>query len=248
MLRAYLDESYTGDLKTTPEYVVAGFIGEAREWELFEELWRRTMKDLDIERIGCHTNRCAGGAPPYDRMSVKQRDEIQYRLIVDIAAARLFGAVSIIDMNAYREHRDAFGDTLLPEARQYNEAHILAIRQCVQHMCLLTEESTIEPITFVVDRNQQFGKRAKAWYEMSVGNDDNRHAKRFGTYSEAASMEAVGLQAADILAYAAMREAVGRPGWQWNAMRSAVKIGQPFRSGRKFWSDVADLSRKQASF
>ena len=30
MLYAYLDESYTGDLKMTPEYVVAGFIGTGR--------------------------------------------------------------------------------------------------------------------------------------------------------------------------------------------------------------------------
>lgn len=31
MLCAYLDESYTGDLKITPKYVVAGFIGTARK-------------------------------------------------------------------------------------------------------------------------------------------------------------------------------------------------------------------------
>ena len=56
------------------------------------------MKELGIEKIGCHANRCAGGAPPYDGMSTEDRKEIQYRLIVDIAAAKLFGTVSIIDM------------------------------------------------------------------------------------------------------------------------------------------------------
>lgn len=245
MLYAYLDESYTGDLKTTPEYVVAGFIGTAREWSNFEDLWRRSMKELGIEKIGCHANRCAGGARPYDGMSPKVRNEIQYRLIVDIVAARLFGAVSIIDMKAYRKHRQAFRDSLVPEARQYNEAHVLAVRQCVQHMCLITEKVTTERITFVVDRNQQFGKRAKAWYVSSMKDRDERHSKRFGPYSEESSMEKVGLQAADMLAYAAMREAIGNPGWQWTTILSGVRLERPFRTSEDFWSEIAERSRRQ---
>jgi hypothetical protein len=245
MLHAYLDESYTGDLKTTPEYVVAGFIGTAREWEYFETLWRQSMKELGIQKLGCHANRCAGGAPPYDRFDPEERREIQYRLIVDIAAARLFGAVSIIGMEAYRKYRGDFSSALVPEARQYNEAHVLAVRQCVQHFCLFTEETTTEPISFVVDRNQQFGKRAKAWYELSKKNRNDRHSRRFGEFSEKSSMEAVGLQASDMIAYSAMREAIGNPGWQWSTMLSAVKIGRPFRTSEKFWSKLAGLSREQ---
>jgi hypothetical protein len=245
MLYAYLDESYTGDLKTTPEYVVAGFIGTAREWQYFEQLWRGSMKELGIQKIGCHANRCAGGAPPYDGFTAEERKEIQYRLIVDIAAADLFGSVSIIDMEAYRRYREDFSGALVPAARQYNEAHVLAVRQCIQHFCLATEETTREPIAFVVDRNQQFGKRAKAWYELSMKSRSDRHSKRFGPYSEEDSMKAVGLQAADMIAYAGMREAIGNPGWQWNTMLSAVKIGRPFRTSEKFWSEIAEKSREQ---
>lgn len=245
MLYAYLDESYTGDLKTTPEYVVAGFIGTADEWAFFETLWQQSMKELGIRKIGCHANRCAGGAPPYDRFKPEERREIQYRLIVDIAAARLFGAVSIIGMEAYRKYRADFSRALVPEDRQYNEAHVLAVRQCVQHFCLTTEGTTAEPITFVVDRNQQFGKRAKAWYELSRKHREDRHSKRFGEFLERSAMEAVGLQASDMISYAAMRESIGKPGWQWNTMLSAVKIGRPFRTSEKFWSKIAALSREQ---
>ena len=245
MLYAYLDESYTGNLKTTPESVDGGFIGTAHEWQYFEELWRASMKELGILEIGCHANRCAGGAPPYDQFTAEERREIQYRLIIDIAAANLFGMASIVDMEAYRRHRQDFSNALVPEAREYNEAHVLAIRQCVQHFCLTTEGTTREPIAFVVDRNQQFGKRAKAWYEMSMNSGADRHSKRFGPYSEEHSMKAVGLQAADMIAYAAMREAVGNPGWQWSTMLSAVKIGRPFRTSEKFWSELAELSREQ---
>ena len=247
MLYAYCDESYTGNLKTTPIYVVAGFIGPAHRWELFNSLWRRTMKDLGIEAIGCHANRCACGAKPYGGMTVEERNEIQYRLIVDIAASGLFGVTSFVDMEAFRKHRQGFRDALMPEARQYNEAHIHAVRQCIQHMCLITEEATVEPITFVVDRNQEFGKRAKAWYEASQKNPTGagRHNKRFGPYFDGERMRDVGLQAADLLAYAALRHELGKPCWQWETMMSGVKIGRPFTSGEKFWSDVAEFSRER---
>lgn len=244
MLYAYLDESYTGDLRTTPEYVVAGFISEAYEWKYFEKLWREDMRNLGISSIGCHAAKCNNGSGPYKSMSPDERDEIQRRLIVDIVASRLFGAVSIIDMTAFRESRAVFNETFAPESRQYNEPHIYAVRQCVQHMCLLTEGTTREPFTFVVDRNEQFGKRAKAWYELSVDNPDVRHAPRLGPYSEADRMEALGLQAADMIAWAAMREAIRTPCWQWTEMVNARVVGRPFRTSTKFWSEVATEARQ----
>lgn len=248
MLYAYCDESYTGDINTTPQYVVAGFIGEADAWEEFDRLWRRSMKDLGIRKIGCHAAKCNNGSGPYKHMSRERRNEIQWRLIVDIAAARPFGTVSSIDMNAYRAYSSTFSRALVPEDRQYNVPHALAVRQCVQHMCLVTEAATREPITFVVDQNQKFGKRAKTLYEVSRANPDNtdgRHAPRLGPFSEGDRLQVVGLQAADMLAWAAMRNTIGTPGWQWEALSSAVKIGRPFTSGDKFWSDVAEFSPTQ---
>ena len=54
MLYAYCDESYTGNLKTTPIYVVAGFIGEGHRWELFNSLWspRAVERSAQLVRRG----------------------------------------------------------------------------------------------------------------------------------------------------------------------------------------------------
>lgn len=248
MLYAYLDESYSGEIKTTREYVVGGFIGTAGDWKLFEELWREDMKKLGISDFGCHAAKCNNGSGPYKPpMTPEKREEIQRQLIVDIIASRLFGVVSIIDMAAFREQRPAFHEVFAPEDRQYNEAHVYAVRQCVQHMCLLSEATTREPFTFVVDRNDQFGKRAKAWYELSVKNPDVRHAPRFGPYSEGDRLVDIGLQAADMMAWAGLRGATDVPCWQWDELVSAQVVGQPFRTSTKFWSEVAEHARKFAN-
>jgi hypothetical protein len=246
MLKAYCDESYAGSPELTPAYVFAGFIGSPEQWAYFETLWRETMKDLGIEKIGFHARLCAPGAPPYDKMKGEERAEIQNRLMVDIKASRLFGVVAVIDMEGYREYRDDFSNALHPPDRQYNVAHALSVKQCAQQMCLETEAETTEVIEFVVDQNRQFGKRAKAWYDHSRLNPDprNRHAKRYGELVEGNHRVDLGLQAADLLAYSAMRDAIGKQGWQWREMLSARMIGRPFVSDREFWAKVAELARE----
>lgn len=121
MLFAYCDESYSSDIRTTPYYVVAGFIGEEQQWTTFSELWRSDIQSLRISRLGFHTSKCANGAPPYDRLSRQQRYEIQYRLIVDIVAAKLFGVIAAIDMTAYRAVKTTLSSYMRPADRQYNE-------------------------------------------------------------------------------------------------------------------------------
>ena len=231
-------------------YVFAGFVGNPSQWTFFERLWRETMKELRIEKIGFHARLCAPGAPPYDNVSGERRAYIQERLIIDITAARLFGVVSIIDMAGYMEYRDEFNAALAAPDRQYNVAHALAVRLCAQHMCLATEHETTEQIEFVVDQNRQFGKRAKAWYDHTRQKPDprDRHAKRYGELVEGDHRVELGLQAADLLAYAAMRHAIGKEGWQWRMMvGEAHIIGRPLVSDREFWAKVAALARETMS-
>ncbi|HEX9501885.1 MAG TPA: hypothetical protein VGA10_09555, partial [Thermoanaerobaculia bacterium] len=82
MLHARCDESYGSDIAVADIYVVGGLIGEREQWELFDSLWQEDVKSLKITGIGLHASKCANGAKPYEGMSVEERDEIQYRLIV----------------------------------------------------------------------------------------------------------------------------------------------------------------------
>jgi Protein of unknown function (DUF3800) len=236
MLHAYCDESYNGDTKTTPLYVVAGFIGEAEQWRLFESLWTETMKSLDIRAIGCHAAKCAGGGGPYRHMSGQRRATIQERLIIDIAACKLFGVVSVVDVDAYRSNEAALVEALSKADRRMFKPHVLAVSQCVRQMCLVTAPVTTEPIAFVIDRNDTFGKRAKAWYDLSTKDPQSAH--RLGPYAEDDRTRSLGLQAADMLAYAGFRYANGRKDdWRWRRLKEAVKISE-WTTGAAFWSTL----------
>jgi hypothetical protein len=243
MLHAYCDESYTGDLKTTPVYVVAGFIGRAREWELFESLWRQTMKELRIEHIGCHASDCANGAGPYRGMRVDRRNEIQYRLIVDIVAAKLSGVAAVVDMNAYRAHKVELHSLVPKNRRQHYTPHVLAFGQCVDQMCEWTKKVTNDPLTFIVDQNAA-GRAVKTAFDIARKNQAYPCRKRLATYTEADRIRVVGLQAADMLAYAAFRYANRNPGWQWRALRPAIPMNI-MKSGEGYWSGQVRMLRAE---
>lgn len=239
MLFTCLDESYTSSPADTPYYVVAGFVGEQERWDIFESLWRDSMRELRISRIGCHASNCEGKWKEYRHFGREKRTEIQRRLIVDIAASGLYGVVTAIDMMAYRRVRGTLSDNMKPAARQYNAAHVLAVRQCVQQVCQATQTVTQELISFTVDQNKEFGKRAKAWYEMSRENPEDSHQHRFGPYLEGDRKVNIGLQAADMLAYSYLRNILGQPVWQWNDLRPAVKISE-FVTEARFWDRLAE--------
>ncbi len=93
----------------------------------------------------------------------------------------------------------------------------------------LTEPVTIEPIAFVMDRNNEFGKRAYEWYHSDIDNEEldvpmPGYRARLGPYAEDARMKVLGLQAADLIAYAAFRKHSGLPSWQWDEFRNGIGI------------------------
>jgi hypothetical protein len=236
MLHAYCDESYSGDLKTTPVYVVAGFVANAEQWQLFELLWLEDMRLLNIENIGCHASKCATGAGPYRHMNAKRRKDIQHRLIVDIVAAKLYGVVAIVEMAAYHKHKGDLFALFPKHERQYYKPHVRAVEQCVQQMCRATEKVTTEPIAFVVDQNVGNGS-VKGSFRIARNHRANPWRDRLGSFTEDSRMRAVGLQAADMLAYAAFRFANGKRGWQWEALRSAISANV-MKSGEKYWGNL----------
>jgi len=244
MLHAYCDESH-GEIKTTPVYVFAGFVGTSDRWQEFESLWHQSMKELRIRKIGCHASKCAPGAGPYQHMTPNRRYEIQHRLIVDIVASRLYGVIATIDMEAYRQHKPTLLSFLAPHDRQYYDPHVRAVEQCIYQMCKATAVATDEPIAFVVDQNAAVGGSAKAAFNIAANNPGYPYRARLGSFTQSDRMHAIGLQAADILAYAAYRRAnakgSGKPCWQWKELRPAIK--NTLRTGPKFWATLVERFR-----
>jgi hypothetical protein len=257
MLHARCDESYAGgDPKKSPLYVVAGFVGTPEQWDYFDKLWRQDMTALKIDEIGLHTSKCAVGGKPYTDMSNDERYNIQYRMIVDIAAAQLYGCAAISDQEGYLKRRDLFSAELGLN-KKFNEPHIITTRQCINLMLLSTEDATTEPLSFIVDQNTAFGGRAEEWYKRDVSNQHldspdmmgPLYRSRLGSFTQSTRKEVLGLQAADLLAYAVLRHALaerglGKEAWQWKDLRSAVKI-RDLTFGEEYWQEM-ELAVKDA--
>lgn len=242
MFAAYCDESYGGDHRTTPYYVVAGFCGPTNAWERFETYWKDTMRELRITQFGLHASKCANGAKPYHELTAEQRREIQHRMIVDIRASRpLMGVYAAVDMKAFRPRRKTISDYLGKDHKKYNEPHVIAMRSCVQLMAQLTEDAHHDKLAFIFDRNKEFGRRAFEWYNLDVRNPLISYHTRLGPFTEDDRMISVGLQAADLLAYSAYRHLTdSRDRWQWTELNQAAHI-VPYVDGETVWSQLSGL-------
>jgi uncharacterized protein DUF3800 len=200
------------------------------------------MQTLKIADIGLHASKCANGAKPYLGISIKERDEIQYRLIVDIVAAKLHGCLAISELDGYRKREQTYLNFIQKHHQKYIRVHILAVRQCVHLMQRFTEPVTTEPISFVMDRNKEFGKRAYEWYHADINNAEldgpmPGYRARLGPYAEDERMRVLGLQAADLIAYAAFRHFSGLPSWQWDELKNGIGI-MDFLFDDSYWETL----------
>lgn len=253
MLHARCDESYPGgDPDDARIYVVAGFLGNPEQWKVFDEMWRHDLRVLRIANDGLHSSKCAVGAKPYRHLSNQQRHDIQYQMIVDIAAAKLYGCAAVSDQTYYFSRRELFDKFLGEKSKKFNEPHIITARQCINLMMLSTEEKTKEPLAMIFDRNVAFGGRVEEWYKKDLANaklDDLEmmglhYRSRLGGISHGNRKEVLGLQAADLLAYASLRRALyerglGKPAWQWRDLESALRI-RYFTFGEDYWQEMEE--------
>src|SRR5947208_3284197 len=119
MLFAQCDESYSGSPTTSKFYVVAGYIGTHSQWFEFDRRWRKAMRELQIEHIGCHATDCRNGEKQYKNYSVAERHLMRRRLIEAIAESQIFGCVAVSDLDGWRARREKFSNFLGKDEMQY---------------------------------------------------------------------------------------------------------------------------------
>lgn len=248
MLLARIDESYEGSPRDTKIYIVAGYVSSYAQWWEFDRRWRNSMRALGIEAIGCHASKCATGAKPYDGMSASERNTIQQRLIEAIVGSGIFGCVAASDLDGWRKRRQAFSDLLGKDDKKYNEPHLMAIRQCVMLMFEQTERVTKEPIRFTFDQHREAGGRVREWcLQLATSNAmPADYRARMASCEEDDRTRVLGLQAADLLAYAAFRHFADRPSWQWDELVKAKNMTvMPF--DEDYWQTIEDALKKEAA-
>jgi hypothetical protein len=199
------------------------------------------MKALGIEHLGCHASKCSTNNPPYKVFSDTQRHEIQRRLIDAILDSRIFGCVAVSELDGWRKRRKLLSEFLGKDNKKFNEPHLLAHRQCVLLMFKVTEPATKEPISFVFDQNTDAGGRAREWYHETMKSSSLPAGElaRMGPYADGERMKTLGLQAADMLAYAAFRHFSGKSSWQWDAL-IARKTITAMTFDESYWQILED--------
>jgi hypothetical protein len=253
MLYARGDESYSGSPRSSRWYVVAGYVASAAQWFDFDWRWRKAMRALGIEHIGCHAADCRTGKRQYQEFVPEKRDEIQRRLIEAIADSHIFGCVAANDLDGWRDRREMFARFLGKDLRKFNEPHVITHRQCVLLMLHKTE-ATKMPIGFVFDQNRDAGGRAKEWYRSDVkdkkldapdkmGPD---YRRRLGPIAEDDRMRVLGLQAADMLANSTHRYLRGKDSWQWDALIAPNRISVA-KFDESYWQSVEDHFKAEAA-
>jgi hypothetical protein len=104
------------------------------------------------------------------------------------------------------------------------------------------------PIAFVFDRNTDTGGRAREWYRQTVRSSalPAEERARMGPYSEGDRLTTLGLQAADILAYASFRHVSGKPSWQWDKLVSAKRMSVMIFD-EKYWQELEETFVKNSA-
>lgn len=248
MLYARADESYAGSPRTSKFYVVAGYVAAAGEWFEFDRRWRRAMRQLGIEHLGCHAADCRGGRGEYAVYSPAQRGAIRRKLIEAVAESGIFGCVVASNLDGWRARRQNFSDLLGRNEAKFNEPHILVHRQCVHLMLWKTAQATDAPIAFMFDRNKDTGGRAKEWYNRDVTNKGLDAADmmgplyrtRLGPYSDGDRLKVRGLQAADMLPYTAHRFFGGNSSWAWDELIAPKRLIVVEHFGEEYWREMED--------
>jgi hypothetical protein len=223
--RAFCDESYGPDIKTSLWYVVAGFLGTRQQWRKFERVWRPHVDD----GFDFHAHRLVRSG----RHSDKQRGLVQA-----IGEGKLKGVVATMDLRAFRVHREAIRNTIVEDGHELIDEYNLTFIQYVQLTAKRLDTSG-RRIAFVYDRRPpQKQGRMELHREFYEGQRDNpavdfRH--RLGPITADDRHHAIGLHASDFLANCAYHHMCGSQLWQWNAVNDAAAKMITFSYDENFW-------------
>lgn len=243
-LKAFCDESFGSDEAKTPWYVVGAYTNTPARWRRFEKSWRAVMARERIKTLGFHANECVKGAGGYWGIEERKRERIQHGLIDALKQSKPTGFVAAIDMELYRQIRPRITYYLhKPEFQKFNDPYVLAFKQMCQLICRATGK---RKIGFVCHQRPK-GRmgRAEEWYNGEAQNEVLTYATQLGPFAFDTMERAVGLHAADMIAYCAYRELVRDPTpWQWQALNDASHIEQ-FHYGKRVFDYLLETMNEE---
>lgn len=223
----YFDESYS----YPPEprvYTVGGYISTDVQWKKFRREWRRILAAESIPYF--HMVKFQACKPPYDVWSKDKRADFLASLHAVIHNRTLMSFATTVDITDF--------EALIPEQKKkLVNPHIFAVKNCMKAVGFWAAEKLIHHplIAYIFEQGSEHDKQVKRLLDEELPDEDRwffRLASLKHVDKKTGGMPP--LQAADIVAYEAMKEIARRLNTekQRPARLSGINLG---KTNRDIW-------------
>lgn len=207
MLQAFIDESGIHD--GARFCVVVGYMGSARHWKRFEELWK---PNSDIQDF--HAKRFFQRDPQGNRVSpYKEWDDAKAQAYYDdllnaIASVNIYPIGGIVDVAEFWKYTEAERAHLTGSDRRNGKRtlsgaptkpYYLAFQQAIASSLDRLTRKDLQ-IHFTFDQQEEFAPLALEMFQY-FKQPEYPYAPNMGDAIYTSRQEAIGLQAADLLCY-----------------------------------------------
>ena len=207
MLQAFIDES--GIHGNAPFCVVAGYVGGARQWKRFEALWEPHAKKQDF-----HAKRFFQRDPqgkrvsPYNEWDDAKAEAYYSDLLDAIASVKIYPIGGIVDVVEFWKYTKAERAHLTGSDRRNGKMtlsgaptkpYYLAFQEAIVSSLEWLDGNDLQ-IHFTFDQQEQFAPLALDMFRY-FKQPEYPYARKMGSAIYTSRLEAIGLQAADMLCY-----------------------------------------------
>lgn len=218
----YFDESYTHP----PEprvYTVGGYVSTDIQWEKFQKEWRRILDSENIPYF--HMVDFQACKPPYGAWSKDKRANFLASLHAVIHERTLMSFATTANRTDF--------EALTPEQKKrLVNPHVFAAKNCMKAVGFWAAENIINHplIAYVFEKGSEHDKQVKKLLDAELPDED-RWFFRMASLTHVDKKVKTPLQAADVVAYEAMKEITRRLNAenQRSARLSGINLGKTKR-------------------
>jgi hypothetical protein len=202
MIEAYFDESGSHD--GSPVLCVAGYLFETDRCKELDLLWQDTLNEFGLPFF--HMVDCAHGAPPFDKLSPRDRDAVARKMIGLIRSHALFGVAVGVDERDYNEILPPALQAVLPNDGLTRRLPGSAYSFCCS-MMMAAVQSWVQrnsfdgTITYFFEAGHKHQRETSEIMERVYRVPEIRHRQRYASHVFVTKECCRPAQSADILAW-----------------------------------------------
>lgn len=198
MFVGYFDES--GLDERSKSFCIAGYVAESKNWFELRRSWSSTLAEAGVTCF--HMADFENRQGEFEGWTNAKRIGFIKDLLALINSTDVWGVGCGIVKTDYERISAAFIARGKVTPHWYRHPYLLAFQHCLIETCVHAEDvHPREKIAFVFDQQAEFHARAEKVYEGLTSSGKWPRAFRLGSLRFASKLDAIPLQAADLLAY-----------------------------------------------